>query len=153
MPTQKIRTVLWYDTQAEEAARFYCSLFRDSKIGRVAPGPAGTPVVVEFELAGTQFIALNGGPHFRFNEAISLFVECADQAEVDELWEKLSAGGSTSQCGWLKDRYGVSWQIIPTVLLKLMSDPQRGAAVTQAMLKMTKIDIQQLEDAYASAHA
>lgn len=149
MPTQKVRTFLWYDTQAEEAAQHYCSLFRDSKVNRVVPGPDGNTMIVEFELAGTQFIALNGGPHFQFNEAVSLFVDCADQAEVDELWEKLTAGGSPSQCGWLKDKFGVSWQIIPRVLPKLLADPQRGGAVMQAMLKMNKIDVQQLEDAFA----
>lgn len=147
MPRQKITTFLWFDTQAEEAANFYVSLFKDSRVTRVTPGPNGTAFVVEFELAGVPYIALNGGPMFKFTEAISLSVDCADQVEVDELWEKLTSnGGSPSQCGWLKDKYGLSWQIVPSVLPKLMADP--SGRVMQAMLQMTKLDIQKLQDAF-----
>lgn len=148
MPTQKIRTFLWFDTQAEEAARFYVSLFPDSRINRLVPGPGGTTLVVDFTLAGVDYVALNGGPQFQFTEAISLTVDCADQGEIDALWEKLSAGGSKSQCGWLKDQYGLWWQIVPSILPKLISDPARGGAVMQAMMPMTKLDIQKLQDAY-----
>lgn len=146
MPRQKVTTFLWFDTQAEEAARFYVSLFKDSRITKVSPGPNGAAFVVEFELAGIQYIALNGGPMFKFTEAISLSVDCDDQAEVDELWDKLGAGGTYSHCGWLKDKYGLSWQIVPSVLPKLMSDP--SGRVMQAMMKMAKLDIQTLQDAY-----
>ena len=148
MARQKITTFLWYDTQAEEAARFYVSLFQDSKITSVMPDPTGAPFVVEFQLAGVPYIALNGGPHFKFNEAISLSVDCEDQVEVDRLWEKLCEGGTPSQCGWLKDKYGLSWQIVPAVLPKLIADPLRGGAVMQALMKMTKLDSQKLQDAY-----
>ena len=148
MPRQKITTFLWFDTQAEEAARFYVSLFRDSGIDRVVPGPTGAAMTVDFHLAGIPFIALNGGPHFKFTEAISLSVDCADQAEVDELWEKLSEGGSEGRCGWLKDRYGLSWQIVPSILPKLLSDPARAGGVMQALMQMNKLDIQKLQDAY-----
>lgn len=123
MPRQKVTTFLWFDTQAEEAANFYVSLFRDSRVTQVTRGPAGAAFVIEFELAGIQYIALNGGPMYKFNEAISLSVDSADQDEIDILWEKLSAGGSDFKCGWLKDKYGLSWQIVPTVLPKLMADP------------------------------
>lgn len=148
MPHQKVTPFLWFDTQAEEAARFYCSLFKDSQVHRVVPGPTGAAMLVEFELAGVNYIALNGGPQFQLTEAFSLSVTCADQAEIDELWEKLSAGGATSQCGWLKDRYGLSWQIVPAVLPKLMSDHARAGQVMQALLQMTKLDIQKLQAAY-----
>jgi predicted 3-demethylubiquinone-9 3-methyltransferase (glyoxalase superfamily) len=114
----------------------------------VAPGPGGKAFLVEFRLAGVPFMALNGGPHHTFNEAISLYVDCVDQAEIDTLWEKLSEGGGVGQCGWLKDRYGLSWQLVPRVLAKLMSDPERGPRVMQALLQMTKLDIQKLQDAY-----
>ncbi len=155
MPRQKITPFLWYDQQAEEAATFYVSLFKNSRITKVtrypegAPARAGMVMTVEFELDGVPFIALNGGPHFKFTEAISLSVNCESQAEVDELWEKLSAGGEKSQCGWLKDQYGLSWQIVPERLVELLSDPDkaRSARVVQAMLQMTKIDIRKLEDA------
>lgn len=151
MPRQKITTFLWYDTQAEEAAELYVSLFPNSKINRVLPGPGGGAMVVEFELAGVEFIALNGGPHFQFNEAISLSIDCADQAEVDQLWEKLSAGGVPGQCGWLKDRFGVSWQVVPSRLSEMITDPDpvKSKRVMDAMMQMTKLDLAQLEQAYA----
>jgi len=154
---QKITTFLWFDDQAEEAAEFYTSLFPDSRIvdvqryGEVGPGVPGTVMLVTFELAGQRFFALNGGPLFTFDEAISLQVDCADQAEVDELWARLTDGGEESACGWLKDRYGLSWQIVPTRLIELISDPDpaKAARVTEAMLQMRKIDVQTLEDAAA----
>ncbi len=153
---QKITPFLWFDQQAEEAANFYVSLFKNSKIvqvtryGEAGPGPAGSAMIVEFQLEGLAFIALNGGPHFRFNEAISLSVDCQSQAEVDELWEKLSAGGSPGQCAWLKDKYGLSWQIVPNILPKLLGDPDaaKSTRVMRAMMQMTKIDIQTLQRAY-----
>lgn len=148
MARQKITTFLWYDTQAEEAARFYTTLFKDSQIDRVVPGPGGTAFVVDFRLAGIPYIALNGGPHFQFNEAISLSVDCADQAEIDTLWEKLCDGGTPSRCGWLRDRYGLSWQIVPAILPKLMSDPERSPRVMQALMPMAKLDIRTLQDAF-----
>jgi len=143
--SQKITTFLWFDTQALEAANFYCSLFKNSKVLQA------TPLVVTFELEGQRFMALNGGPEFKFTEAISLFVDCESQAEVDDLWDKLTAnGGAESQCGWLVDKYGLSWQIIPNTLMKLMSDKDQAKAqrVMQAMLKMRKINVKALEDAY-----
>ena len=146
MPRQKVTTFLWFESQAEEAANFYVSLFKNSRITHVTPGSTGTAFVVEFELAGIQYIALNGGPMFKFNEAISLSVDCADQCEVDEIWGKLSEGGSDFNCGWLKDRYGLSWQIVPTVLPGLMKDA--SGRVMQALMQMTKLDIQKLQDAY-----
>lgn len=153
---QKITPFLWFDHQAEEAASFYVSLFKNSKIGRVTrygeagPGPVGSAMIVEFQLEGLAFIALNGGPHFKFTEAISLSVDCESQAEVDELWDRLSEGGSPSQCAWLKDKYGLSWQIVPNILPKLLGDPDasKSKRVMQAMLQMTKIDIQKLQQAY-----
>jgi predicted 3-demethylubiquinone-9 3-methyltransferase (glyoxalase superfamily) len=156
---QKITTFLWYDHQAEEAANFYVSIFKNSKVlsvsryGEAGPGPKGSAMTATFQLEGQEFIALNGGPHFKFTPAISLFVSCQTQPEVDELWEKLSAGGSTQQCGWLTDKYGLSWQIIPTALGQLMQDkdPKKSGAVMQAMLKMTKIDIKGLQQAHAQA--
>ena len=155
MIRQKIKTFLWYDNNAEEAARFYCTLFKDSKVIKVtrypegSPAPAGTVMTVEFQLAGVQFVALNGGPHFKFTEAISLSVDCESQAEVDDLWSKLTQEGQPSQCGWLKDKYGLSWQIVPLVLLELLSgqDAAKSARVMQAMMKMTKIDIAALQRA------
>ncbi len=142
---QKITPFLWFDNQAEEAVKFYCSVFPHAKIGSL------TPFVSTFELEGLQFTALNGGPQFRFSEAISLYVNCETQEEVDRYWEKLSDGGQVQQCGWLKDRFGVSWQIIPSALPRLMSDPDRAKAnrVMQAMMQMKKIDIAGLERAYA----
>ena len=152
---QKILTYLWFDNQAEEAAMFYTSLFDESRIldvsryGDAGPGPVGQAMTVKFRLAGQEFLALNGGPAFRFNEAISLLVNCADQAEVDELWARLTEGGEESQCGWLKDKYGLSWQIIPTALMDLLGDPDPGRAgrAMQAMLGMRKIDIAALRRA------
>jgi len=152
---QKIVTFLWYDTQAEEAANFYVSLFKNSKIGQIArygeagPGPKGSVMSVTFQLEGQDFYALNGGPHFKFTPAISLFVNCKTQEEVDQLWEKLSAGGRQDRCGWLQDKYGLSWQIIPKVLGELLGhkDPQIARRVMQAMLQMTKIDIRALQHA------
>ncbi|KAB8190316.1 VOC family protein [Nonomuraea phyllanthi] len=152
---QKITTYLWFDDQAEEAAAFYTSLFKDSRVlhvqrhGEAGPGPAGTAMVVTFELAGQRFIALNGGPQFRFTEAISLYVECESQAEVDDLWARLTEGGEESHCGWLKDRYGLSWQLIPRGMEQLLSDPDpaRSQRAMQAMLGMQKIDLQAMEAA------
>jgi predicted 3-demethylubiquinone-9 3-methyltransferase (glyoxalase superfamily)/uncharacterized protein YndB with AHSA1/START domain len=144
---QKITPFLWFDTQAEEAANFYVSIFKNSKITKSMRGPDGKMLTVGFELDGQHFTALNGGPHFKFTEAISFVVDCKSQAEVDELWEKLIAdGGSPSQCGWLKDKYGVSWQITPTVLIELVTDPDKEKAgrVFQAMMQMGKIDIAKL---------
>lgn len=153
---QKIITFLWFDDKAEEAANFYISIFKNSKIenvsryGEAGPGPKGSAMAVTFQLEGQTFIALNGGPLYSFTPSISLFVNCETQEEVDELWEKLLAGGRKNRCGWLQDKYGLSWQIIPTVLGKLMGDPDAAKAsqVVKAMLQMDKIDIQALEHAY-----
>ncbi|HXM39048.1 MAG TPA: VOC family protein [Gemmatimonadales bacterium] len=147
---QKITPFLWFDGKAEEAAKFYVSVFRNSKVVKVMPGPKGTAMGVTFQLEGQEFYALNGGPQFKFTPAISLFVNCETQQEVDELWKKLSAGGSEEQCGWLKDKYGLSWQIIPTVLGKMLGDkdPAKANRVMQAMLQMKKIDIKGLQQAY-----
>ena len=155
---QKIIPFLWFDDQAEEAMKFYTSIFKNSKIGGVArlgdevPGPKGKVVTASFQLAGQEFMALNGGPvpGFKFNELISFFVNCETQAEVDELWEKLSADGEEGQCGWLKDKFGVSWQIVPTVLGELLGDkdPEKAQRVTHAMLQMKKLDIEVLKQAY-----
>jgi len=153
---QKITPFLWFDNQAEEAMNLYISLFKNSKVlsvsryGEGGPGPRGTVMTATFQLDGQEFMALNGGPHFKFTEAISLFVNCETQEEVDELWEKLSEGGEKSQCGWLKDKYGLSWQIIPTALGEMLGDkdPQKAQNVMQAMLQMTKIDIAALRQAY-----
>ena len=147
MARQKITPCLWYDGQAEEAAAFYVSLFPNSTVTRVTPGPGGRALAVEFQLAGVEFLALNGGPEFRFNEAISLSIDCRSQAEVDELWEKLSAGGSPGQCGWLKDRYGVSWQVVPSVLMELISNPETAGRVMPVMMGMTRLDIAALQKA------
>lgn len=156
---QKITPCLWFDTQGEEAAEFYTSLFENSKIlgvsryGEEGPGPAGQAMTVNFELDGQEFVALNGGPQFTFNEAVSFQVDCGSQAEVDHFWNSLTDGGEEGQCGWLKDRYGVSWQIIPRVLPELLSDPnpQKSQAAMQAMLQMRKIDIDALQRAHAGA--
>jgi len=142
----KITPFLWYDNnQAEEAANFYVSIFKNSRVIDV------TPMVVTFELEGQMFLALNGGPEYKFTEAISLYTSCETQDEVDELWAKLSEGGQEDRCGWLKDRYGLSWQVIPTVLSELLNDPDpvKAQRATQAMLGMNKIDIQGLRDAHA----
>jgi predicted 3-demethylubiquinone-9 3-methyltransferase (glyoxalase superfamily) len=155
---QKITTFLWFDNNAEEAANLYVSTFKNSRIleqtryGDVGPGPKGTVMTVAFELDGQQFTALNGGPLFKFTEAISLVVHCQSQEEVDHYWNKLTRdGGQESQCGWLKDKFGLSWQIVPDVLLKLLkdSDPARAQRVMQAMLQMKKIIIKDLEQAAA----
>jgi predicted 3-demethylubiquinone-9 3-methyltransferase (glyoxalase superfamily) len=153
---QKITPFLWFDDKAEEAANFYVSVFKNSKIGNVTrcgeggPGPKGSVMSVTFQLDGQDFYALNGGPLFSFTPAISFFVNCETQHEVDELWEKLSEGGKKERCGWLKDRYGLSWQIIPSVLGKLMGDKnaEKAKRVMQAMLQMDKIDIEGLQRAY-----
>ncbi|MDQ3266887.1 MAG: VOC family protein [Myxococcota bacterium] len=147
---QKITTFLMFNDQAEEAVKLYSSVFKDSKLGSISRGPDGKAMSVNFELEGQPFMAFNGGPHFKFSEGISLFVNCETQAEVDRLWDQLAAGGKHKQCGWLEDRFGVSWQIIPTALMRLMGDkdPAKAARVVQAMLKMEKIHIAGLERAY-----
>ena len=149
MARQKITTFLWFDKEAEEAANFYVALFPDSAVTKVTPGPDGSFLVVEFRLAGQDYIALNGGPHFKFTEAISLSIDCGTQTEVDRYWEALSAGGSTSQCGWVKDKYGLSWQVVPGVLLDLLADADRAKAgrAMAAMMTMTKLDIRALRAA------
>lgn len=154
--TQKITPFLWFDDNAEEATNFYVSIFRNSevlsinRIGDARPGSEDTVLTTSFRLDGQDFMALNGGPHFKFTEAISFFIDCESQDEVDELWEKLSEGGETSQCGWLKDKFGLSWQVIPSVLGEMLHDEDRERAnrVMQAMLQMTKIDIAKLKQAY-----
>ncbi|NOT09753.1 MAG: VOC family protein [Gemmatimonadales bacterium] len=147
---QKIVPFLWFDGKAEEATNFYVSIFRNSKVVSLRPGPNGTVMGTEFQLEGQTFYALNGGPQYTFTPAVSLFVSCETQAEVDELWNKLSAGGAESRCGWLQDKYGLSWQIIPTALGKLMGDkdPAKAHRVVMAMLQMNKIDIAGLQRAY-----
>ena len=153
---KKITPFLWFNDNAEEAMNFYVSIFKNSKIGRVTrygdagPGPKGTVMSATFQLEGQEFFALNGGPQFKFTEAISFFVNCETQEEVDELWEKLSEGGRKNSCGWLKDKFGLSWQIIPTVLGQMLGDkdPAKSQRVMQAMLQMTKIDINGLKRAY-----
>jgi predicted 3-demethylubiquinone-9 3-methyltransferase (glyoxalase superfamily) len=148
---KKITPFLWFDTEAEEAMNFYVSIFKNSKVLGVTPGPNDRAMSVNFELEGQEFIGLNAGPQFKFNEAISFLVDCKTQAEVDELWQKLTAdGGEESMCGWLKDKYGLSWQIIPTALGTMLSDPdpEKAGRVMQTMLKMNKIDIQALQNAY-----
>ena len=147
----KIRPFLWFDNQAEEAMNFYVSIFNNSEVLYVNPGPNGVAQSVRFVLAGQEFMAMNAGPQFKFNEAISLFVECKTQAEVDELWQKLTAdGGEESMCGWLKDKYGLSWQIIPTALGEILGHPDREKAnrAVQAMLQMQKIVIADLQKAF-----
>ena len=160
---QKIVTHLWFDGQAEEAAAFYTSIFKNSKIGRVSRigestarmtgRPPGSVLTVEFLLDGQKFYALNGGPLFKFNEAMSLLVSCKDQAEVDYFWDKLLQGGQASRCGWLKDKFGVSWQVVPQVLIELMSgqDSAKSERATRAMLQMVKLDIAQLQRAHDGA--
>lgn len=152
---QKITPFLWFDDKAEEAMNFYVSIFKHSKVGRVSrygeagPGSKGSVMSATFELDGQEFFALNGGPVFQFTPAISFFVNCETQAEVDEFWEKLSAGGETNRCGWLRDKYGVSWQIVPAILGKLLQDPDaaKSTRVMRAMMQMTKLDIRGLEQA------
>ena len=156
---QKIVPFLWFNGQAEEAARFYVSVFKNAKLGDVsrytdgAPMPAGTAMTASFELDGVEFIALNGGPEFTFTEAISMFVRCESQEEVDYYWTALTEGGEESQCGWLKDRFGLSWQIVPNALMDMLSDADREKAgrVMQSMLQMRKIDVATLRRAYDSA--
>lgn len=153
---QKITPFLWFDHQAEEAATFYVSIVKNSKIVSVArygdagPGPKGSVMTVVFELGGQQFIALNGGPQFKFTEAVSFVINCETQLEVDELWEKLSSGGRKDRCGWLKDKFGLSWQIVPAILGRLMQDKDREKSkrVMQAMLKMDKLNVEGLQQAY-----
>jgi predicted 3-demethylubiquinone-9 3-methyltransferase (glyoxalase superfamily) len=157
MSSKKLTTCLWFDTEGEEAANFYVGIFKDSKLGRVGRyteagrGPVGAVMAVEFELNGQQFVALNGGPQFTFNEAISLVIPCADQDEVDYYWSRLSEGGQEVACGWLKDKYGLSWQVVPTVFLDMISDPdpKKARRATEAMLAMTKFDVAALQKAYA----
>lgn len=153
---QKITPFLWFDDKAEEAMNFYMSIFKNSKTvsisryGDAGPGPKGSVMVANFELDGQQFIALNGGPNYKFTPAVSFVVNCETQQEVDDLWEKLSAGGATNVCGWLTDKYGLSWQIVPTLLGKLMKDPnpEKTNRVMAALMQMTKLDIATLQQAY-----
>jgi predicted 3-demethylubiquinone-9 3-methyltransferase (glyoxalase superfamily) len=152
---QKITPFLWFDGKAEEAMNFYTSIFENSKIGKVTrygeagPGPKGTVMTATFRLDGQEFIALNGGPRFKFTEAISFVINCKTQEEVDHFWEKLSEGGEKSRCGWLKDKYGLSWQVVPTVLVEMLQDKdaEKSKRVMTAMLKMDKIDIEALKQA------
>ena len=153
---QKITPCLWFDNNAEEAVNHYLSIFKNSKINKVlrcgdaGPGPKGSVLTIAFQLEGQDFIALNGGPIFKFNEAISLSVDCKSQIEVDDLWEKLSSGGQESRCGWLKDKFGLSWQVVPSALVEMLQDPdpEKAKRVMAAMMKMGKIDIAQLKQAY-----
>jgi predicted 3-demethylubiquinone-9 3-methyltransferase (glyoxalase superfamily) len=159
MTTDGFTTCLWFDDQAEEAASFYVSVFKNSRIGRITRyteagphRPAGSVMTVEFEANGQKFVALNGGPEFRFDEAVSFQIDCEDQAEVDFYWNKLiEGGGEEGPCGWLKDRFGLSWQVVPTRLTEMVtdSDQEKAARATQAMLTMSKLDIAALEKAYA----
>ena len=161
----KIAPCLWFDGKAEEAANFYVSTFRDygqeaaigtvSHYGESGPQPKGTVLTVAFRLAGQDFLALNGGPHFTFSPAISLCVNCADQAEIDRFWERLSEGGKTERCGWLTDRFGVSWQVVPTALGDMLdkADPERAERVVQAIMQMTKLDLKALQHAYEGRSA
>jgi predicted 3-demethylubiquinone-9 3-methyltransferase (glyoxalase superfamily) len=154
---QKVTPFLWFDNQAEEAVNLYVSIFPNSKMlkvlryGEAGPGPKGSVMTASFDLDGQRFTALNGGPHFKFTEAVSFVIDCKSQEEVDHYWDKLSAGGQTQQCGWLKDKFGVSWQITPTVLVEMMgdADPAKAKRVAKAMMKMVKIDIAKLKEAYA----
>ena len=154
---KKITPFLWFDSQAGEAADFYVSIFKNSKVlktvryGEAGPGAPGSVMTVEFELDGLRFTALNGGPHFKFTEAVSFVIDCDSQAEVDHYWERLSAGGKPDRCGWLRDRYGLSWQVVPTVLPQLLGDPDhlKAQRTMQAMLKMVKLDIAALQKAHA----
>jgi predicted 3-demethylubiquinone-9 3-methyltransferase (glyoxalase superfamily) len=153
---RKITPMLWFDSQAEEAAKFYVSIFKNSKLGKISrygetgPGPKGSVMTVAFELDGQHFTALNGGPMFKFTEAVSFVVHCKTQDEVDHMWNRLSEGGTTQQCGWLKDKYGLSWQIVPDALIELATDPdaKKSQRVMQAMMQMVKIDIAKLRQAY-----
>ena len=157
MTSKPFTTCLWFDNQGEEAAQYYMGIFKDSRLGRVqrytsaGPGPEGTVAAVEFELNGQKFLALNGGPEYTFTPAVSLVVECADQAEVDYYWERLSDGGQEIACGWLQDKYGLSWQVVPTVFLDMVNGPdtEKADRVTAAMFTMKKLDIAALQKAYA----
>ncbi len=157
MTSKPFVTCLWFDDQGEEAAHFYMSVFKDSRLGRVhryteaGPGPQGAVATVEFELNGQKFLALNGGPQYSFTPATSLVIECADQAEVDYYWERLAEGGQEIACGWVQDKFGFCWQVVPTVLLDMITDPDaaKAARAMAAMLTMTKLDIAELERAYA----
>ena len=152
---QKISTCLWFDSQGEEAAKFYCGIFRNSKImqvthyGDTGPRPKGSVMTVHFELDGREFLALNAGPAFKFNHAISLMVNCETQQELDDMWDKLSAGGATEQCGWLRDKYGLSWQIVPAILPQLLGNPATSDKVMREVVKMTKLDIARMQKAAA----
>jgi predicted 3-demethylubiquinone-9 3-methyltransferase (glyoxalase superfamily) len=154
---QKITPFLWFDSNAEEAMNFYVSIFKNSKVltvtryGEAGPGPSGSVMTAEFELDGQEFVALNGGPRFKFTEAISFVINCQSQEEVDYYWEKLSEGGEKSRCGWLKDKFGLWWQVVPTILAELMGDkdPEKSNRVMQAMLQMDKIEIEPLKRAHA----
>jgi predicted 3-demethylubiquinone-9 3-methyltransferase (glyoxalase superfamily) len=154
--TQQITPCLWFDTNAEEAVKFYLSIFKNSKMGKIsrygkgAPMPEGTALTVTFKIGGQEFMALNGGPYFKFTEAVSFVVNCKTQKEVDYYWEKLSKGGAKVECGWIKDKFGLSWQIVPAILGQLMSakNPEKSSRVMQAVLKMKKLDIKALEKAY-----
>jgi len=158
---QKITPFLWFDNNDEQAVKFYLSIFKDSKIlsttryGEAGPGPAGTVLTISFQLEGQEFVALNGGPQFPFTEAISLSVNADTQEEVDEFWEKLSEGGEKSRCGWLKDKFGLSWQVNPSILGEMLqdSDPEKAKRVMLAMLQMDKIDIAKLKQAYDGKYA
>ncbi len=153
--SQKITPFLWFDNQAEQAAKFYTSIFKKSKIQKIArygeegPGPKGQVMTVEFQLEGQKFVALNGGPEFPFTNAVSFVVNCKTQAEIDYYWKKLTKGGSEIQCGWLKDKFGLSWQIVPAILLELVTgkDAERARRVTKAFMKMKKFDIKKLKEA------
>jgi len=155
----KITPFLWFDDKAEEAMNLYVSVFKNSKIlsvaryGEAGPGPKGTVMTAKFQLDGQEFVALNGGPHFKFTEAISFVIDCETQEEVDEYWERLSEGGAESQCGWLKDKYGLSWQVVPRILVELLQDkdPGKSQRVMKAMLQMKKIDIETLKRAAEQA--
>ena len=152
---QKISTCLWFDSQGEEAAKFYCGIFCNSKIkqvthyGDTGPGAKGSVMTVLFELDGCEFLALNAGPAFKFNYAISLMVNCETQQELDDMWDKLSAGGATEQCGWLRDKYGLSWQIVPAILPQLLGNPATSDKVMREVVKMTKLDIATMQKAAA----
>jgi predicted 3-demethylubiquinone-9 3-methyltransferase (glyoxalase superfamily) len=165
MAAHSLTTCLWFDTQAEQAVNFYASIFKDAKVGSITRygkegreihgKEAGSVMTAEFEIAGHKFVALNGGPHFKFNEAVSFQVPCATQEEIDYFWSQLSEGGQEGPCGWLKDKYGVSWQVVPTILPKMLSDgdAKKSQRVTKAFLQMKKFDIAELERAYDGAAA
>ncbi|WP_441248758.1 VOC family protein [Kitasatospora sp. McL0602] len=159
MTSEGFVTCLWFDGQAEEAANHYTSIFKNARIGKISrytdagPGPAGSVMVVEFEMNGQKFIGLNGGPEYKFTPAVSFQIFCADQAEVDYYWDRLTEGGSEVACGWLVDKYGLSWQVVPTVLMEMVGDPDpvKAKKATEAMLSMTKFDIAALQAAYAAS--